>query len=403
MVAARQVLVLDDDPDICQFIALVASSMQCECQAITRGADFLDALRPDISLIFLDLLMPDLDGIEVLRLLGKRQCRAGIILVSGVDKRILDSAVELAQTLGLQVAGYLHKPFQLAEIVGLLKPPVLQAAAPCHAAGVTEVFSAAVLQQALAREEFVVYYQPQIDFRSRELVGLEALVRWQHPERGLLAPDAFIGQFEALGLIDQLGWQVARHALADLGEFVELNNALTLSLNVSAKTLHNLQFPDQLVALAQEYHIPPNCLTIEITESGLIQELSTALDILTRLRMKGVNLSIDDFGTGYAMMQQLQLVPATELKVDKSFVHEMLHNDTSCIIVQKTIEMGHALGMHVVAEGVETMAQFDFLRECKCDISQGYLHSKPMPAAQLPGWMREHDEVAKHHSTSFSH
>jgi EAL domain-containing protein (putative c-di-GMP-specific phosphodiesterase class I) len=162
---------------------------------------------------------------------------------------------------------------------------------------------------------------------------------------------------------------------------------VALSLNASAKSLHDLNFPDTLVSIAEKHGVSPADLTIEITESGLIKELSKTLDILTRLRMKQVKLSIDDFGTGYAMLQQIKNIPATELKIDKSFVHEMMSSARDRIMVQRTIEMAHDLGMQVVAEGVETQEQLDLLRSNGCDIAQGYLFSHPIPAKEMVNWL----------------
>jgi EAL domain-containing protein (putative c-di-GMP-specific phosphodiesterase class I) len=238
------------------------------------------------------------------------------------------------------------------------------------------------------RTEFVVHYQPQIEIGSDLVVGLEALVRWQHPLRGLVFPDAFIEVAESFGLIDDLGWLVATEALRHVGRLKgNQDTRLTLSLNVSTHSLHDLSFPDRFVALVERCGVSPANVILEITESGLIRELTTALDILTRLRMKGVQLSIDDFGTGYSMMQQLRRVPATELKIDKSFVQTMLSDHRSRIMVQKSIEIGHAVGMQVVAEGVETAEQLKLLHANGCNIAQGNLFSRALPPSELMGWL----------------
>ena len=202
--------------------------------------------------------------------------------------------------------------------------------------------------------------------------------------------DNFIGRMENLGLIDRLGWIVIDHAMREVGQFADIDGMVpTLSLNVSVHSLRNLEFPDRFLAVVEKYGISAGNVTIEITETGLIKELSTTLDVLTRLRMKQVQLSIDDFGTGYAMMQQLRNVPATELKIDKSFVQNIQCSDRDRVMVQKTIEIGHDLGLKVIGEGVETQEQFDFLRSNHCDAAQGYLFSRPLPAAVLSGWLGE--------------
>ena len=223
------------------------------------------------------------------------------------------------------------------------------------------------------------------------MIGLEALVRWQHPDRGLIFPDSFIGRMEKTGLIDELGWLAVNRGMSEVAQFVNGDGiAPMLSVNESVYSLHDLKFPDILLSLAEKYGIAPANITIEITESGLIKELADTLDILTRLRMKGFKLSIDDFGTGYAMMQQLKVIPATELKIDRSFILDMDKNERDRVIVQKTIEMGHELGMHIIAEGVETKNQLDFLHRKGCDSAQGYFFSRPLPANEMVTWLHDY-------------
>jgi EAL domain-containing protein (putative c-di-GMP-specific phosphodiesterase class I) len=194
---------------------------------------------------------------------------------------------------------------------------------------------------------------------------------------------------DELGLIDELGWIVANRAMSELGQFSNGNEkAFTLSLNASVNSLCDLNFPDILVSIAEKHGVSPGNVIIEITETGLIKELSRTLDILTRLRMKQVKLSIDDFGTGYSMFQQITNIPATELKIDKSFVQEMIGNERYSMMVQKTIELGHGLGMQVTAEGVETHDQLHLLRRYGCDCVQGYLFSRPIPAKDMVIWLK---------------
>jgi EAL domain-containing protein (putative c-di-GMP-specific phosphodiesterase class I) len=179
--------------------------------------------------------------------------------------------------------------------------------------------------------------------------------------------------------------------LSEVGQFANSDGRVPmLSLNESAFSLHDLKFPDILVSIAEKHGVSPANITIEITESGLIEELSRTLDILIRLRMKQVKLSIDDFGTGYAMMQQLRNIPATELKIDKSFIDNMRNSDRDRIMVRKTIEMGHELGMSVIAEGVETGEQLDLLRQYGCDKVQGFFFSRPLPPEALVIWLESY-------------
>jgi EAL domain-containing protein (putative c-di-GMP-specific phosphodiesterase class I)/ActR/RegA family two-component response regulator len=395
MSPVEQILVIDDESGICELIAATARKLVLCCITSTTAEAFLEKLTPDTTLVLMDLMMPGMDGVELLRLLGEKQCKARIVLMSGTDTRIMETAEQFAQSIGLTVAGRLPKPFRLADLEAVLKmhnAPVKPRSSrqKNHALNLN-----ADLYSGIQRNEFVLHYQPQIDLANSKITGMEALVRWQHPERGLIYPDDFIAQAETLGLIDQLGWFVANLGMEEICLFADKNGSVPmLSINVSVHSLRDLKFPEKYMSLLEKNGVAPENTILEITESGLIQELSTTLDVLTRLRLKGVQLSIDDFGTGYSMMQQLRNMPATELKIDKSFVQNMHATASNRIMVQKTIEIGHELGMKVVAEGVETPDQLAFLHVNSCDIAQGYLFSRPLPANEMQTWL--HDYRSSH-------
>jgi len=335
--------------------------------------------------------MPEMDGIELLRLLGQQKCQAGIVLMSGTGKRIIESAGQLAHAHGLSIVGHLQKPFRLAELEKVLDQHTETGEVPDARQDDRTIIRKDELRRAIVNDEFVLHYQPQIEIATRRIIGLEALVRWQHPERGLVFPDSFIGRMERYGFIDELGWLVMNRGMSEVGQFANSNGEVPmLSINESVYSLHDLKFPDILISLAEKHGVSPINVTVEITESGLIKELANTLDILTRLRMKQVKLSIDDFGTGYAMMQQLKVIPATELKIDRSFILDMHKNERGRVIVQKTIEIGHELGMHVIAEGVETREQLDFLHLRGCDSAQGYFFSRPLPASEMVAWLHDY-------------
>jgi len=392
---SRRILVVDDEKDIGEFIADVAEMMNFSCTTTSNAADFMAVLNPKVTLIIMDLMMPDMDGIEILRLLKARDCKSKIVLISGVDKRVLETAEELAESLGLSVVGHLQKPFRQVDLEKILTASrIVDPSGGAEAAQPISKQSAITitvdeLEHALLHNEFVIYYQPQVELATGVMVGVESLVRWQHPKQGLLVPDVFIPITESLGMIDQLFWIVAKKALSEIGQIAKKNGiTVTVSLNVSPYSLHNLKFPDTLLKLAEECGVQPSNIIVEITESGLFKELSKALDILTRLRMKQVKLSIDDFGTGFAMMQQLRNVPATELKIDKSFIQDMLVQDSARVMVLKIMEMAHELGIKVVAEGVENTNQLEFLRANHCDLIQGYFFSRPLPLPALLDWFK---------------
>jgi EAL domain-containing protein (putative c-di-GMP-specific phosphodiesterase class I) len=320
------------------------------------------------------------DGIEVLRYLGDRSFPAEVVLISGYDRKVLNVAAQLATTLGLDVRASLEKP---------LTPAQLREALAKRADGRRSLSSAGVdkadatdlqsVRGAIANDELLVHYQPQFRIKDRTLAGYEALVRWRHPVVGLLPAAAFIQAFEAAGMIEELTWTVFRKVLADRRRFPAPAARVPVSVNVSALLLRDLALPEKLQQIIVEHGGRPADIVLEITESGLMRELHTALDILARIRLKQLHLSIDDFGTGYAMMHQLRRVPARELKLDMAFVQSMLTDESAEIILRKTLELAHELDMSVVAEGVETTAQLERLAQYGCDVAQGYLLGRPGP------------------------
>lgn len=389
MAHIESILVIDDDADVGELVVAGAQGMGISGVATTNHADFLVALTPTTSLIFLDLMMPSVDGVETLRLLSEQGCTSGIVLMSGVGERIIETAHELAVSLGLNVVGHLQKPFRLPDLETLLTQTPAPTLPGKTFGGIVDL-SEAELRAAVSRDEFVLHYQPQMDVVTGMVCGIEALVRWNRPGYGVVFPDSFIALLEESRLIDQVGWLVVRRAFTEMAALAEAHGQrMLLSLNVSVRSLQDLKFPDILAAFAQEHGIDLACVVLEITESGLVNEYCNTLDVLARLRLRGVQLSIDDFGTGYSMMQQLRLIPATELKVDKGFVQGMEERASNLVVVRKTIEIGHELGMRVVAEGVETEAQLARLREQGCDIAQGYLFSRPLPLAEMVEWLRK--------------
>ena len=397
MMTTQRILILDDDREIGELVSSAADSLGIECVVAANSDAFFLALTPDVTLILLDLVMPEIDGVEILRMLGEQRCRAGIIMMSGLGKRIIESAESLATTLGLSIVDHLVKPFSIAQLEAVLtrsrKPEISHSAK----SRLDNPFDAADLTRAVHREEFILHYQPQIEIATGKCLGVEVLVRWQRPGFGLIAPGGFIEFAEEVDLIDDLTWLIMRRGMSEMGTVMDRDGEpLSLSFNVSVLSLRHLSFPDNLMAIATEHGVSPEKLILEVTETGLIRDLSKTLAVLTRLRMRKVRLSIDDFGTGYAMMQQLRLIPANELKIDKSMI-EHLDSESQRVVVQKMIELTSALDMVSVAEGVETGEQLEFLRSKSCDIAQGYLFSKPLPKPEFLAWRESYEADSKFH------
>jgi EAL domain-containing protein (putative c-di-GMP-specific phosphodiesterase class I)/CheY-like chemotaxis protein len=389
--ADLNVMLVDDDAF--QLKLLGAHLRQLGAQNLhpftaARGAlAALDSLS--IDLLLCDLQMPDLDGVELLRHLAQRGFTGQVALVSGEDARILRTVEMLGRTHGLQVLGALPKPVAYADVQALLQrwPTGSRKAKP-----VREPLPLAELQRAIAERELVPHYQPKVELASGRWVGVEALVRWQHPERGMLYPDAFIAQAEEAGLIGELttalleGGGTELGVLAQLRQWLDEGLHLHAAVNVSMAMLNDARLPDQIQAQLDAARVPASNLVLEVTESRLMEEARTTLDILVRMRLKRIGLSIDDFGTGHSSLVQLRDVPFGELKVDRSFVHGAHARPDLLPLLKACLQMGHQLGMKTVAEGVEDEADWRHLRSLGCDVAQGYFIGRPMPAAQLKAW-----------------
>jgi diguanylate cyclase len=245
------------------------------------------------------------------------------------------------------------------------------------------------LRRGIADGELVLHYQPKLALASGVVEGVEALVRWQHPSRGLLFPDAFIDLAESAGLMSRLTSSVVEMALAQCRLWADDGCALTVSVNVSPSNLVDDEFPDEVAALLRRFDLPARALVLEVTESILMEDRERAVRVLSRLRDAGVGVSIDDYGTGYSSLAYLAALPVTELKLDRVFVGAMTGSPRAASIVTSTLQLAHALGLVLVAEGAEDQATVDALTTLGCDVVQGYHLSRPLPPEQLRAWLLE--------------
>jgi diguanylate cyclase (GGDEF)-like protein len=250
------------------------------------------------------------------------------------------------------------------------------------------------LRQALERDELVLHYQPKAQLRSGRILGVEALARWQHPEHGLIGPEEFIRLAERTGLIYPLTRYILRAGLRQAARWHRAGLPLSVAVNISTRCLLDPDFPEQVNELLVSEGVPPELLVLEITESAVMADPARALDALDRLHTSGVGLSIDDFGTGYSSMSYLKALPVDELKIDRSFVMQMATSPSDAVIVHSTIDLGHNLGLRVVAEGVEDQAAQERLTVLGCDTAQGYHLARPMPPDDLEAWLRSVHLVA---------
>jgi diguanylate cyclase (GGDEF)-like protein len=244
------------------------------------------------------------------------------------------------------------------------------------------------LRRAIDTNELSLYFQPKVSHASGRITSVEALVRWQHPRHGLLGPDQFVPIAEQTGLIRPLAHWVLNAALRQCHRWRQEGVDLAVAVNLSMRNLHDPQIVEMIGALLKQWGVPPVRLIVEITESSLMADAARAMEVLTRLRSMGVGISIDDFGTGYSSLAYLKRLPVDELKIDKSFVQHMAADDNDAAIVRSTIGLAHDLGLRVVAEGIEDEATWALLAELGCDVAQGYFVSRPLPAAELGGWLQ---------------
>ncbi len=386
----RSVLVIDDEIEIGRLIEAAAGELGLACTILTSALQMDAELDPGTVAVIVDLMMPDMDGIELVRQLASRGCHVPVVLMSGHDRSVLRSAEEMARALGLRTAGPLRKPFRIAEVEALLGGLAASGIEWDNApAARAKALDDDTLRAAIRDRAVVMHYQPQVRLGTGEVTGVEALVRLQLPHRGLVYPDLFIPATERLNLIDELTGLVMDRSLQEFARIRQLSGA-TLSLNVSASSLVDLELPDRLARSAALAGVPMSRVIVEITESGLIQEFGKALDVLARLRLRGAGVAIDDLGTGYSSMAQLRRVPCTEVKIDRTFVKDMLFDEAAMALVEELISLANRLNLKLVAEGVETAEQAQALLAAGCEFAQGYHFARPLPPGELAAWVDAH-------------
>ncbi|HVZ35034.1 MAG TPA: EAL domain-containing protein, partial [Polyangiaceae bacterium] len=381
-----RVLIVDDDAACARTIAALLARLGTESvdTAIT-GQQAVERLATEkFDLICCDLNMPGRDGVETMRLLAERRVRTPLLIVSGADPRVLKAAQELGKSRGLRIAGVLAKPFGLDDLREALEP--LGHLTSPRSRRPTPTVSAEELERAIAENQLVLHYQPQLHLHTGHLSGVEALVRWQHPERGLLMPDAFIGLSETSGLITPLTDWVLREAIAQLALWGRSGLEMGVSVNLSAQNLRQLDFPDRIAEATSTVGLAPERLTLEITESRVADDIESLLDITARLRIKGFLLAIDDFGTGFSSLTQLRRLPFTELKLDRTFVSGAALDSDARSLLESSVSLAKRMRLKTVAEGIETEDEWNLLVWMGVDLGQGYYMARPMPAEKLAPW-----------------
>lgn len=398
-----KILVIEDDELIRETLLQLLESHSYRVIVAENGRFGVQMALAEIpDLILCDVQMPEIDGYDVLRTLRQNSLAATIpfiFLTAQSDKTDFRRGMELGAD------DYLTKPFTKAELLGAIASRVskrqtitqpLTLALHQAEARLKDLVNEstkvsvlcpeklaleALLRRALAQGEFQVYYQPQVDIATGQVIGAEALLRWQNPDRGIISPAEFIPLAEETGLIIQIGEWVLLCACAQAASWVAAGfSPFTISVNLSARQLSDPDMKARIVQILETTGLEPANLELEMTESALVDNATVAGATLNELKALGIRIAVDDFGTGYATLGYLKQYAFDSLKIDRIFVRNANEDAQNAAITTAVILLGHSLNMTVIAEGVETEAELAFLKQHQCDIMQGYLFSRPEPA-----------------------
>lgn len=374
------------------FDVLTAETVESARQSLARRG------RVDVAIC--DLQMPGADGLDLIQHLACTGLAGAVVLLSGAERNVLDSVSQLARQQGLRVLGSLQKPACAASVRKLLEsyldepagdhpvPPAPQ----CSEGPDLHALQPEQLMQTIV--QWVVHFQPKVCLEGN-LVGVEALVRWQHPELGLLAPGQFLPMIENAGLLACLTWHVLDQAL-ELSAAVHLANAVPLpvAVNIAPQLLEQEDFPRQILAALARHGVPASALTLEIIEAEGGQLAPEQLEGVLRLRLAGCQLSIDDFGMGESNLQRLLALPFSELKLPSEFIRGMAEDERKAAVVAGALSMARRMDLKVVVEGVETVEDLRAIKALGKPIMQGYFIARPMSSLDLKRWIADREGVS---------
>ena len=376
-----RLLVFDDDAAVGRLISRIAEMAGLEANAVTDAEGFRCGLRAaPPQVVVLDLQLGGTDGVEQLRHLADQRYRGSLILMSGCDSRVLATPRALAESLALTVEAVLAKPIRVAELEEVLRRLQHGVQPP----------TAERLLEAIRGGEMRLDFQPVVTRRPRTLKQLEALIRWDHPTQGLLLPGTFLQTAEANpAVIDAMTeWVVVAtsHSYMFLAEH---GVRVPIAVNISQQNLYDLTLPDRIEHRLRRAGMPAEHLCCELTESAAFQDAARSMDVLTRLRLKGMQLAIDDFGTGYSSFKLLRQMPFSAIKVDRLFVADVTTSPDSRAIVKSIIDLARNMEMECIIEGVETEETAALLESFNAGALQGYLIARPMPVEGIGPWLAE--------------
>jgi EAL domain-containing protein (putative c-di-GMP-specific phosphodiesterase class I)/DNA-binding response OmpR family regulator len=391
------ILILDDDDFQRQILLNILHSLGAtSIREAENGVQALEIIREatsnPIEVVLCDLNMPEMDGMEFLRHIGKEHHNIAVIISSALDSKLLASVGRMTELHGIKLLGAIEKPVMLATLKELLAK-YDKAENALNKAAVEKTFTLDEILQGISAKQFEPFFQPKVDLATGRLVGAEALARWIHPQHGVVGPYVFISLLEQNGKLDELTFMMLEKAACACRSFHENGHILTVSVNLSLTSLNDTSLADKIIKTVREAGIAPQYIVLEITESAAMTDGAAALENLARLCMNGFSLSIDDYGTGFSSLQQLTRIAFSELKIDQSFVKDFASNEALRIMVESSVDMARKLHIKSVAEGVETLQDWNSLKGAGCDTVQGYYIAKPMPVSEFSEFINNYKFV----------
>ncbi len=391
MPSIETVLLVDDDPvQLAILESYFLGQGACQVYKAINGYSALSLIEKhfsDIELILCDLKMPEMDGIEFMRHLKDSLYSGPIAILSSADRFLIESAEKLAKIHGLNVIGTIRKPMSKDKLDALIS----KASQTLEGKKVydTPLVDGAFLKEAIEKGQIQPYYQPKIATSTQRVVGVEALARWLHPELGIISPAIFIPLAVQKGLMKPLTCAIIEATIKDAKIWKSNGINIKIAINVTSDILEDVGFPNYMLTELNLAGIDRSRYIFEVTEAGVLDANANTMEVLARLRIKDIDISIDDFGTGFSNIEQLKKFPYSELKIDQSFISNGLTDTFADASVKASVVLGRELNMRLVAEGVETREQWDYVADQGIDQIQGYFIARPMPAADFQSWYQD--------------
>ena len=371
-------------------VNMLRSQGSAKVYSANDGREALDVLlkqRAAVDVIVCDIQMPGMDGLQFIRRMGEADYHGSVIIVSALERKLLASAEATAKAYGVNLLAVISKPITREALEAALN--VEGAPQPKPKSGELPAFTLEEIVHGLEHDQFEAFFQPKIEIATGRVVGAEALARWRHPEHGIAPPSAFLNLLEESGKVDDLTWAMLGHAGAFCSAFGKAGLNTVVAVNVAVRSLKSVDFADRVIDIVRGQGLAAENVCLEISESAATSDLgATGLENLTRLRMNGFELSIDDLGTAASSIQQLSHIAFTELKIDRSFVAKASTEKTAMDVLKASLDIARQLKIKAVAEGVETLQEWNLLRELGCNVAQGHFIAEPMEARSYVAWLK---------------